>query len=143
MGIMDSTANDQQFDDDAMLQLALSMSLQQTQSPPATADSVANVTDSALVDQGEGIGAESTPASPPMVESPAPAAESESATASIMEAKPTDASPKKKKKKKNGYAAMMAGVMKPQLSDEQKKHQTDEKLRSGMGGGEFSKLDKI
>jgi hypothetical protein len=47
------------------------------------------------------------------------------------------------KKKKDGYAAMMAGVMAPTQTDADKKRLQDEKLRAALGGGHFSKLDKI
>ena len=64
-------------------------------------------------------------------------------TSETGEVKTTDPSPKKKKKKKNTYASMMADVMKPKLSEAEKKEELDSKLKSQVGGGQFSKLDKI
>mmetsp|Transcript_23342 Transcript_23342/g.47748 ORF Transcript_23342/g.47748 Transcript_23342/m.47748 type:complete len:183 (-) Transcript_23342:214-762(-) len=57
--------------------------------------------------------------------------------------KAADTSPKKKKKKKSGYASLMAGVMAPTLSADEKMRVAEERMKAGMGGGEFSKLDKI
>lgn len=54
-----------------------------------------------------------------------------------------DSSPKKKKKRKDTYAAMMASVMAPTMTEAEKKAEAEKKLRSSMGGGQFSKLDKI
>jgi len=49
---------------------------------------------------------------------------------------------KKKKKKKSGYAAMMAGAM--DTSDEDGRQQAQEAAwKKTLGGGAFSKLDKI
>lgn len=79
----------------------------------------------------------------PEIVAKAPAHEAAQAQPPTAEPRPAEASPKKKKKKKTGYAAMMAGVMAPTLSEEEKLKATDAKMRAGMGGGEFSKLHKI
>jgi hypothetical protein len=79
---------------------------------------------------------------PPLVETPVEAsascAEPEKAVAAVQ----AD-SPKKKKKKKNTYASMMADVMAPTLSEQDKQRETEEKLKKCVGGGQFSKLEKI
>jgi hypothetical protein len=80
--------------------------------------------------------------SAPLVETPVEAsascAEPEKAVAAVQ----AD-SPKKKKKKKNTYASMMADVMAPTLSEQDKQRETEEKLKKCVGGGQFSKLEKI
>ena len=51
--------------------------------------------------------------------------------------------PKKKKKKLSGYAAMMANITAPTASEDDKKRELEEKMKQGLGGGQFSKLDRI
>ena len=50
---------------------------------------------------------------------------------------------KKAKKKKGGYASLMASVMAPTLSDADKAAELEAKVAKGLGGGQFSKLEKI
>jgi hypothetical protein len=49
----------------------------------------------------------------------------------------------KKKKKKQGYADMMAAITAPKLTNDEKQEQLERRLREGLGGGQFSKLDRI
>jgi hypothetical protein len=50
---------------------------------------------------------------------------------------------KKKKKKKGGYADMMAEMMKPKQTDEEHRAQQTQHLAKNLGGGNFSKMDRI
>ena len=121
-----ASENDQEFNDDVVLQLALQMSMQQPTSPIATtAPMVTEAPDMSPVEEASA----SPAASEPLPVKPAATVQADS--------------PKKKKKKKNAYASMMAGVMAPTLTDEEKKRENDEKIKRSMGGGQFSKLDKI
>ena len=52
-------------------------------------------------------------------------------------------STKTKKKKKNSYKELMKSAMSSGKSDEKKKEEYQERLRKNLGGGQFSKLDKI
>eukprot|EP01083_Nonionella_stella_P155846 504015_1 len=126
-----ASENDQEFDDSQMLQLALQMSLQQPSPRPEMATTEA-----------------------PNVEVPLSSAIPESAASTSNASEPTPVpekvatvpladSPKKKKKKKNSYANMMASVMNTEVSEEDKQKEIDDKLKRSMGGGQFSKLDKI
>ena len=49
----------------------------------------------------------------------------------------------KKKKKKQGYADMMAAITAPKSTNDEKQEQLERRLREGLGGGQFSKLDRI
>jgi hypothetical protein len=123
-----ASANDQEFDDDIMLQLAMAMSMQASAqiTPPA---SVVEVPVGVTKDD------EDTPA---LIGSSDP-----SATGDVEALLPLDNSIKKKRKKKDSYASLMANVMAPTLSDEEKRKENDAKLKSQLGGGQFSKLEKI
>ena len=50
---------------------------------------------------------------------------------------------KKKKKKKQSYKDLMAGFTSPTQTDEEIRQAHQAKLASSLGGGQFSKLDKI
>jgi hypothetical protein len=49
----------------------------------------------------------------------------------------------KKRKKKQGYADMMAVITAPTVTEAEKQQQLERRLREGLGGGQFSKLDRI
>mmetsp|Transcript_26800 Transcript_26800/g.80936 ORF Transcript_26800/g.80936 Transcript_26800/m.80936 type:complete len:265 (+) Transcript_26800:102-896(+) len=51
--------------------------------------------------------------------------------------------PKKSKKKKQSYKQMMAQMTKASPTDDSAKAAEADRLRRGLGGGEFSKIDKI
>ena len=58
--------------------------------------------------------------------------------------KPIVAEKKKKKKKKQSYKDMMAQILKPKITDQERialKKQTV--MSNGLGGGNFGKLEKI
>ena len=65
------------------------------------------------------------------------------AAAAIEEKNVTSPMKKKKKKKKNSYKDMMSGIMAPTRSEEEARKEYEEKMKQTLGGGEFSKLDKI
>ena len=146
-----ASENDHQIDDDVMLQLALSMSLQHPQSPPSNSPEATGATEVGVTPTKteEVAGSTAETSSEAAVSAPTEKAESSAASeptgqaVGTSEAKAADTSPKKKKKKKNTYAAMMADVMKPKLSEDEKREQFESKLKGQVGGGEFSKLDKI
>ena len=51
---------------------------------------------------------------------------------------------KRRRKRKNSYAAIMSGIVnssKPPLADQKEEHRHS--LRKNLGGGAFSKLDRI
>jgi hypothetical protein len=51
---------------------------------------------------------------------------------------------KKKKKKKNNYKDMMADIMKPKVSQEEKlKLKRDAMMENALGGGSFKKIEVI
>ena len=51
---------------------------------------------------------------------------------------------KKKKKKKQSYKDMMADILKPKISEDEKlKLKNDDMKENGLGGGKFDKLIKI
>ena len=51
---------------------------------------------------------------------------------------------KKKKKKKNNYKDMMAHIMKPKVSQEEKlKLKRDAMMENALGGGSFKKIEVI
>ena len=50
---------------------------------------------------------------------------------------------KPKKKKKNSYKELMKTAMSSGKTDKKKKEEYQEKLMKNLGGGQFSKLDKI
>lgn len=144
-----ASKNDQQFDDDLMLQRALQMSLEQPSTPAAvvTAEKTApeateaQLTDSSpapadkeVLSSSTGMAADSAAVSP--------AQDSPVEIEKTVNAAPKE-SPKKKKKKKNSYANMMTEIMKPKMTDEDKERELAEKMNKSLGGGTFSKLDKI
>ena len=55
----------------------------------------------------------------------------------------TEKKKKKKKKKKDNFKNIMNGILIPSTSEEDRRKSEMEKLRSHLGGGHFSKLDKI
>lgn len=57
-----------------------------------------------------------------------------------IEDKPVQSTPKKKKK--TSYKSMMKGMMNKDISPD-KIEKEKESLRKGLGGGAFSKIDKI
>ena len=65
------------------------------------------------------------------------------AAAAIEEKNVISPMKKKKKKKKNNYKDMMSGIMAPTRSEEEARKEYEEKMKQTLGGGEFSKLDKI
>jgi surface antigen len=73
----------------------------------------------------------------------AAAADAATTTTAAVASTPAATSPKKKKKKKNGYADLLAGVMAPTLSDTDKEQELESKMKASLGGGQFSKLDRI
>ncbi len=55
-----------------------------------------------------------------------------------------DISEKKKKKKKKNYKDMMADIMKPKVSQEEKlKLKRDAMMENALGGGSFKKIEVI
>ena len=50
---------------------------------------------------------------------------------------------KKKKNKKNSYASMMADIMKPSGSKADRRESHNTALMKNLGGGSFSKMEKI
>lgn len=46
-------------------------------------------------------------------------------------------------KKKKKYADIMASIMAPTVSTEEKKKEMDKKIKISLGGGQFVKLEKI
>ena len=51
---------------------------------------------------------------------------------------------KKKKSKKQSYKDMMANILKPKLTDEERsKLKKDSLLQNALGGGRFQKMEKI
>ena len=50
---------------------------------------------------------------------------------------------KVKKAKKNKYKDLMAGLTAPTRTEDELTKAHEDKLKKGMGGGQFSKLDKI
>ena len=170
-----TTANtmqsDQEFDDDAVLQLALAMSMaSEATSPtsPKPAEEDATTAEMPAVegeaapmeDESADVHVAPATAEPAVVAVAAPAAAAPAASEpapavpeptppeptpppAAEEARPAAKSPVKKKKKKNAYASMMAGIMAPTMTDEEKAAEQLKKLQSGLGGGTFSKLDKL
>ena len=141
--------NDQMFDDEAMLELALAMSLQSPASmsprseghPPGAASALLGEPDAASTAE-EATTAEDVPL-PSAAEVVVAAVPIQDVEAAAVAKAAGPESPQKKKKKKDTYASMMATVMAPSVSDEEKKRELDVKLKSTLGGGQFSKLDKI
>jgi len=164
-----SSANqelDQQFDDDVMLQLALQMSLQAQppQSPTAEAapHEAAPGAQEDVADAEVGTVVPATPAEPvpaPVHQTPGhadaeatttvsaegAAAVPASPVATCAEAEPVaNETPKKKKKvKKNRYKDIIASRMTSSRTDEDVQREHKEKLEASMGGGQFSKVEKI
>lgn len=162
---------EQPFDDDMMLQLALQMSMQQDAASPASPSEGAPAT--ASLDAEKATPTESTEAvaiervqdvvtpndkiksslSEPVAaqetvpertpQSVAMETEETKAAAAKEEKNVTSPMKKKKKKKKNNYKDMMSGIMAPTRSEEEAKKEFEEKMKRTLGGGEFSKLDKI
>jgi len=144
-----ASENDKQFDDDLMLQRALQMSLEQPSTPAAVVtaektaqeateaqltDSSPSPADKEVLTTSTGMAADSAAVSP--------AQDSPAEIEKTVNAAPKE-SPKKKKKKKNSYANMMSDIMKPKMTDEDKERELAEKMNKSLGGGTFSKLDKI
>ena len=50
---------------------------------------------------------------------------------------------KKKKKKKNSYKAMMAAMMKPSQSPAERRAASDSHIAANLGGGEFTKFERL
>ena len=50
---------------------------------------------------------------------------------------------KKKKKKKNTYKSMMADIMKPTRTNDERKEDNKEHIAKSLGGGKFKKFDKL
>eukprot|EP00518_Triparma_eleuthera_P007255 CAMPEP_0182487062 /NCGR_PEP_ID=MMETSP1319-20130603/47712_1 /TAXON_ID=172717 /ORGANISM="Bolidomonas pacifica, Strain RCC208" /LENGTH=210 /DNA_ID=CAMNT_0024689171 /DNA_START=554 /DNA_END=1186 /DNA_ORIENTATION=+ len=116
----DGKADDMQVDtagEGAMPPAAQAPTLTPAQSPPTTTTT-------------------STPAAPATV----PAAKTTEADSSSSSSPPPSSSKPKKKKKKLGYKAMMAQMTKASDRDADKEK---EKMKRSLGGGEFSKIDKI
>jgi hypothetical protein len=144
---------DQPFDDDMMLQLALQMSMQQD---PAAATSLV-VSSAAAPGENTTMAVDSPAHSPAHAAGVATAAVAATDMAASTPTTPVPAallaiaadaasvSPvkKKKKKKKNSYKDMMAGVMAPTRTEEEANRAQEEKMKRTLGGGQFSKLDKI
>lgn len=88
------------------------------------------------------------------VETPAPVVEASVAASSSSEAAAATATPsvaatdqvvkkKKKKKKATGYKAMMKEIKGKEKSIEEERKAQKDKIQQSLGGGTFSKLDKI
>jgi hypothetical protein len=108
-------------EEQAALMAALAMSMQEDDAAPPSAAGVAGAA-------GVWAGGEAA------------------AAAAAGAAPPEEKKKKKKKKKKGGYASMMSGIMAPPamtrtISAERRDHV--EKIGKDLGGGAFTKLDKI
>jgi len=138
---------DQQFDDDVMLQLALQMSLQAQppQSPTAELAPHEAATDAAVKDGAAEPVAHAEAAEDAGVAEAGKASDAGAAPAPLpASAEPTMETPKKKKKaKKNRYKDLIAARMASPRTDEEVQREHREKLKASMGGGEFSKVEKI
>lgn len=113
-----------------------------TPKPPPVPEAPALSISAAMARTTLGDAREKTTRSPRSLTSPDGPGISMSAA---MERSSGEAAPKptKKKKKKNAYASMMQGIMAPQQTEAEKNLAEISKLKSGLGGGQFSKLDKI
>jgi hypothetical protein len=122
-----------ELNEDAMLQLAMELSMQ---SDGPTEHAAPVPVQPAAVDTAEEVEAvtpvkkiEFKEATPPAVEQTAAPVEGEKK--------------KKKKKKKQSFKSLMAGLTQTDTTVEQEKQNEQDRLKKITGGGTFSKLDRI
>lgn len=105
------------------------------ESAPATPESIFQAPCVEIVNKDVDMEASST-----SVEESSVAAPSTTTTDPALE---TDKVLKKKKKKSTGYKAMMKDIKGEKKSVEEERRLQKEKIQQSLGGGTFSKLDKI